>query len=91
MTWRNLWINCSIYWTWSTQKRPRTAVKFSPTFATLGLLFELSECDSGVVTIKHTDNRRAEILGTLDQVFEEKILSAKQADLLVRKMWLVRV
>ena len=72
-------------------KTAKKAVKFSLTFATLGLLFDLSEFDSGVVTIKHTDNRRAEILGTLDQVLQEKILSAKQADLLVRKLWLVRV
>ncbi|CAE7498767.1 unnamed protein product, partial [Symbiodinium pilosum] len=46
------------------------------------LLFDLSEFDSGVVTIKHTDSRRAEILGTLEQILEGRSLSAKQAEVL---------
>ena len=63
-------------------KTGKKAVKFAPMFAALGLLFDLSEFDSGVVTIRHTEKRKTEILGTLDQALKENALSAKQAEIL---------
>ena len=63
-------------------KTGKKAVAFSQVFAALGLLFDLREIDSGVVTIRHTDSRKAEILGTLGQILEEGCLSAKQAEVL---------
>ena len=63
-------------------KTGKKAVKFEPTFAALGLLFDLSEFDSGVVAIRHTEKRTSEILDFLNQVLGDKALSVKQAEIL---------
>ena len=61
-------------------KTGKKALNFKSAFAALGLVFDLS--DSGVITIKHTDDPKAELLESLNRILEEQTQSTKQAEAL---------
>ena len=64
----------------------KKATKFAAAFNALGLTFDLSEFKNGVITIKHTDERRAELKATLETVLQTQRLSPKEAEVLRGRM-----
>ena len=48
----------------------RKATKFGETFSALGLLFDLSDSRNGNINIRHTDERRQELVGEVRRFLE---------------------
>ena len=67
-------------------KEGKKATKFGAAFNALGLTFDLSEFQNGVITIKHTDERRAELKAILETVLQTQRLSPKEAEVLRGRM-----
>ena len=60
----------------------KKAVKFDQRFAALGLMCDLSNFDEGSFTIGHTDERKAELVGTIREILASGVLSSKEAEVL---------
>ncbi|CAE6970985.1 unnamed protein product [Symbiodinium sp. CCMP2592] len=67
-------------------KEGKKAPEFSGVFQMLGLVVDLSQFESRLVKIGHTDKRIAELTRSLDGILEEDRLSAKEAERLRGRM-----
>ncbi|CAE7781121.1 kptA, partial [Symbiodinium sp. CCMP2592] len=67
-------------------KEGKKAPEFSGVFQMLGLVVDLSQFESRLVKIGHTDKRIAELMRSLDGILEEDRLSAKEAERLRGRM-----
>ena len=63
-------------------KTGKKAVKFDQQFAALGLVCDLSGFDEGSFTIGHTEERKAELVGTIRAILAAGVLSPKEAEVL---------
>ena len=67
-------------------KEGKKATRFGAVFNALGLAFDLSEFQNGVIAIKHTDERRAELKDILEDILQTQRLSPKEAEVLRGRM-----
>ncbi|CAE7029174.1 unnamed protein product [Symbiodinium sp. CCMP2456] len=67
-------------------KEGKKATEFGETFNALGLSFDLTRFRDGVVTLRHTEARTAELLETLDGILQEHKLRPKDAEVLRGRM-----
>ncbi|CAE7426050.1 unnamed protein product [Symbiodinium sp. CCMP2456] len=67
-------------------KEGKKATSFGETFNALGLSFDLTRFHAGVVTLRHTEARTAELLETLDEILQERRLRPKDAEVLRGRM-----
>ncbi|CAE7224658.1 unnamed protein product [Symbiodinium sp. CCMP2456] len=67
-------------------KEGKKATEFGETFNALGLSFDLTRFRDGVVTLRHTEARTAELLETLDGILQERKLRPKDAEVLRGRM-----
>ena len=63
-------------------KTGKKAVEFDHKFAALGLMCDLSGFDEGSFTIGHTEERKAELVGSIRGILTEGMLSPKEAEVL---------
>lgn len=61
-------------------KEGKKSQAFGPEMKALGLIFDLSQFDEGVVYIKHTPERRAELLAKINSILEQDSLTPKEAE-----------
>ena len=60
----------------------RKATKFGETFSALGLLFDLGDSQNGNITIRHTDERRQELVHVVEHFLETGHMTPKEAEAL---------
>ena len=53
---------------------------FQPAFKLLGLKLDLRSVDSGVVEIHHTEERRADLVATIERILREGALTSREAE-----------
>ena len=63
-------------------KTGKKAVKLDQKFAALGLMCDLTGFDEGFFTIGHTEERKAELIGSIREVLASKVLQPKEAEVL---------
>lgn len=61
-------------------KEGKKSQTFGPEMKALGLIFDLSQFDEGVVYIKHTSERREELLAKITSILEQHSLTPKEAE-----------
>ncbi|CAE7717482.1 unnamed protein product [Symbiodinium sp. CCMP2592] len=67
-------------------KEGKKATKFDAVFNALGLAFDLSEFQNGIISITHTVERRAEVKDVLGNILLMGKLSSKEAEVLRGRM-----
>ncbi|CAE7743608.1 unnamed protein product [Symbiodinium sp. CCMP2592] len=67
-------------------KEGKKATDFDYTFAALGLQYDLTRFNEGVVVIRHTEARTAELVETLEGILRDAVLRPKDAEVLRGRM-----
>ncbi|CAE7700800.1 unnamed protein product [Symbiodinium sp. CCMP2592] len=67
-------------------KEGKKATDFDYTFAALGLQYDLTRFNEGVVIIRHTEARTAELVETLEGILRDAVLRPKDAEVLRGRM-----